>query len=78
MLNARVRGAEGELGQCKTTILKKEYQDVKKKQATATQRRIDGVTYIVAAAPGADARERLDAKINRLLQRDLRHCAQSQ
>ena len=47
------------------------------KQMTETVHRIDRITYIVAAAPGENARERLDAKINKLLQKDLRRCAQS-
>jgi len=48
------------------------------KQSTETEHQIDKITYIVAAAPGADAKEPLEAKINKLLQRDLRHCAPSQ
>ena len=49
-----------------------------KKQMIETEHQIDRITYIVVAAPGDEAREPLEAKINKLLQRDLRHCAPSQ
>jgi len=48
------------------------------KQRTETEHQIDRITYIVAATPGNEARETLEAKINKLLQKDIRHCAPSQ
>ena len=50
---------------------------MKEKQVTTTRREIDKVTYIVVAAPSDDARERLDVKINKLLQRDLQQGTES-
>jgi len=44
-------------------------------QSVTTEHQIGKVTYVVAAAPSDDAREHLEEKINRLLQKDLRHCA---
>ena len=46
-------------------------------QSVTTERQIGKVTYIVVAAPSTDAREHLEAKIDKLLQKDLRHCAEN-
>jgi len=43
----------------------------------ATQHEIGSTTYIVISAPSADARERLEARINKLLQRDLQQAGQT-
>ena len=41
-------------------------------QAVTTERQIGKVTYIVVAAPSDEAREPLETKINKLLQKDIR------
>jgi len=50
---------------------------MEKDQTTTTHHQIGKTTYIVVAAPSDDAKERLEVKINKLLQRDLRHCAEN-
>ena len=46
-------------------------------QAVTTERQVGKVTYIVVAASGENARERLEAKIDKLLRKDLRQCAEN-
>ena len=48
---------------------------VEKPQTTTTRRTIGKITYIVVAAPSADAKDRLDTKIDKLLRKDIRRCA---
>ena len=44
-----------------------------KRQTTTTHHQIGKTTYIVVAAPSDGAKERFEAKIDRLLKKDLRH-----
>jgi hypothetical protein len=44
-------------------------------QTVTTERQIGKITYIVVAAASDDAREHLEAKINKLLQKDVRQSA---
>jgi len=46
-------------------------------QTVTTERQIGKVTYIVVAAPSDGAREHLEAKINKLLQKDIRQSAEN-
>jgi len=41
------------------------------------ERQIGKITYIIVAAPSDDAQERLEAKINRLLQKNIRQYAEN-
>jgi len=41
-------------------------------QVVTTERQIGKVTYIVVATPSDEAREPLETKINKLLQKDIR------
>jgi len=41
-----------------------------------TQRRIGKTTYVVVSGPSEDARDRLEIRINKLLQKDIRQQAQ--
>ena len=47
------------------------------RQTITTERQIGNTTYIVVAAPSDDAREPLEAKINKLLQKDIRQSAEN-
>jgi hypothetical protein len=51
---------------------------MEKPQATTTSRIIGKTTYIIVSAPSPNAKERLDTKIDKLLQKDIRRYAESQ
>jgi len=50
---------------------------MERNQASTTKHKIGKVTYIVVSSPSDTAQEHLEAKVNRLLQKDLQRIAEN-